>query len=215
MSEPTVIHCRGHAAVSAGDTRALEIIDAEAWAAHGAAIGYAASFDPAAINRLRGRIRVEIAVADQRETFEATVSPQYHRGQPLIFRREPMARLRSFAYQSSKAAADLPRALIEALRQPDAECTLTLTPLSEPLPPGALFLVGLPIGNQADLSPRAIDVLSSVDLILAEDTRIAHDGLAWRGIHTPLKSCFAHNEKSRAAEAAARSARGERRALGS
>jgi 16S rRNA (cytidine1402-2'-O)-methyltransferase len=73
--------------------------------------------------------------------------------------------------------------------------------------------VALPIGHQGDLSPRAVDVLSSVDLILAEDTRIAHDALAWRGIRTKLQSCFAHNERSRAPDIARRLAEGQRIAL--
>jgi len=213
MNEPIVIRCRGHAAIKASDPRAIEVIDADGWAARDGAIGYAASFAPEALDRLRGRVRVEIAAGGASDRFEATISPQYHRGQPLIFRREPMARIKAFAYQSSKAAADLSRPLIEAMRSPDAEIVLSLTQLEEPPPPGVLFLVGMPIGNQADLSPRALDVLASVDLILAEDTRVAHEGLAWRGIRTPLRSCFSHNEKARAAEAAERLARGERLAL--
>ena len=39
---------------------------------------------------------------------------------------------------------------------------------------GALFVVSLPIGNDADVSPRAIEVLERVDLVLAEDTRRLH-----------------------------------------
>jgi 16S rRNA (cytidine1402-2'-O)-methyltransferase len=207
------LHARGHAAITATDTRALELIDAEDWANRDGAIGYDLRFDPEALDQLRGRVKVTLSCGGETDQFEATVSPLFHRGQPLLFRREPAARSRAFAFLSSKAAADLSRPLIAALQRPDARLDITLTPLAETPPPGVLYLVALPIGHQGDLSPRAVDILSSVDLILAEDTRIAHDALGWRGIRTKLQSCFAHNERIRAAETARKLAEGQRIAL--
>ena len=58
----------------------------------------------------------------------------------------------------------------------------------------ALFLVPTPIGNLADMTFRAIDVLKSVDLILAEDTRNSSILLKHYDIHTPMKSFHAYNE---------------------
>ena len=57
-----------------------------------------------------------------------------------------------------------------------------------------LFLVPTPIGNLADMTFRAIDVLKSVDLILAEDTRKSRVLLKHYEIHTPMKSFHAYNE---------------------
>lgn len=66
--------------------------------------------------------------------------------------------------------------------------------------PGSLYVVATPIGNLSDLSPRALEVLRSVGLILAEDTR--HTGLLLRrfSIDAPMLSFHKFNEKSRAEE---------------
>jgi len=61
-----------------------------------------------------------------------------------------------------------------------------------------LYVVATPIGNVSDCSEHAIQVLSSVDFILAEDTRRTKRLLADLGIDAPqLISCFAHNEAKR------------------
>lgn len=58
-----------------------------------------------------------------------------------------------------------------------------------------LYIVGTPIGNLADMSPRAVDVLRSVDLIAAEDTRVFAKLAAHFDIKTPRVSCYEHNER--------------------
>jgi 16S rRNA (cytidine1402-2'-O)-methyltransferase len=60
--------------------------------------------------------------------------------------------------------------------------------------PGTLFLVSTPIGNMADLSARAVSVLSSVAAVLAEDTRHSRPLLDKHGIHAPLVAYHEHNE---------------------
>ena len=57
-----------------------------------------------------------------------------------------------------------------------------------------LYIVPTPIGNLGDITHRAIEVLSTVDLILAEDTRVTRRLLDKYNISTPLKSYHAHNE---------------------
>ena len=58
-----------------------------------------------------------------------------------------------------------------------------------------LYVVGTPIGNLADMSPRAIDVLKNVDLIAAEDTRVFGKLARYFDIKTKVVSCHEHNER--------------------
>lgn len=57
------------------------------------------------------------------------------------------------------------------------------------------YIVGTPIGNLADMSPRAIEVLKSVDLVAAEDTRVFGKIASHFGIKTKRVSCHEHNER--------------------
>ena len=76
-----------------------------------------------------------------------------------------------------------------------------------------LFVIATPIGNLDDITLRALDVLKSVDLIAAEDTR--HSGLLMKhfGIKKPFISYHEHNEAKRTAELVERLAAGEKVAL--
>ena len=61
---------------------------------------------------------------------------------------------------------------------------------------GKLFVVGTPIGNLGDLSPRAVEVLENVDFIAAEDTRVTLKLLNHFGIKKEMISYFEHNKSS-------------------
>jgi len=63
--------------------------------------------------------------------------------------------------------------------------------------PGRIELVATPIGNLADLSPRARQVLSDADIIAAEDTRHTAGLLRQLGVSRPLVSLHDHNEAAR------------------
>jgi len=66
--------------------------------------------------------------------------------------------------------------------------------------PGTLYLVATPIGNLADITHRALQVLNDVDLIACEDTRHTHKLLNHYGVTTKTISYHEHNEQQRAAE---------------
>jgi 16S rRNA (cytidine1402-2'-O)-methyltransferase len=59
---------------------------------------------------------------------------------------------------------------------------------------GTLFLVSTPIGNLGDMSHRAVEVLSSAALVIAEDTRHSRRLLEHYRVATPLGSYHEHNE---------------------
>ncbi|TDB35071.1 16S rRNA (cytidine(1402)-2'-O)-methyltransferase [Stenotrophomonas sp. TEPEL] len=76
-----------------------------------------------------------------------------------------------------------------------------------------LYVVATPIGNLADLSPRAQDVLRSVAAICAEDTRRSGQLLSHFGIQQPLVALHEHNEEALAQRLVARLQAGESLAL--
>lgn len=66
------------------------------------------------------------------------------------------------------------------------------------VPMSTLYIVGLPIGNAADISLRALWILDAVDLIACEDTRESRKLLDRYGIRTPTVAVHEHNERSAA-----------------
>lgn len=78
---------------------------------------------------------------------------------------------------------------------------------------GTLYLVGTPIGNLNDFSPRAVETLKLVDFIAAEDTRVTLKLCNHFGIHKPLLSYYEHNRVESAAVILPRLLAGESCAL--
>lgn len=78
---------------------------------------------------------------------------------------------------------------------------------------GKLFVVGTPIGNLSDFSPRAIETLSSVDFIAAEDTRVTIKLLNKFNINTPMVSYHKYNTHDRGEEICQRIENGENCAI--
>lgn len=62
---------------------------------------------------------------------------------------------------------------------------------------GKLYVVGTPIGNLGDFSPRAVEALEAVDFIAAEDTRVTMKLLNHFGIKKETVSYFEHNKKEK------------------
>ena len=92
---------------------------------------------------------------------------------------------------------------------PDDADDLTFAERGDPAPElpaksgsaGVLVVVGTPIGNLGDLSPRAVAALSSADVIYCEDTRHSRKLISHAGITgVPLRSLHQHNEMDRVDE---------------
>ena len=79
--------------------------------------------------------------------------------------------------------------------------------------PGTLYVVATPIGNLADLSPRALDTLRGVSAVAAEDTRHTAVLLRHYGVQTPTVSLHEHNERQVVPRLVARLRAGEALAL--
>jgi len=84
---------------------------------------------------------------------------------------------------------------------------------SAPHEPGTLYIVSTPVGNLGDFSFRAVDVLKSVSLILAEDTRHTRHLLERYDIQTRLASHHEHNEAKTVAGLVERLSAGDSMAL--
>ncbi len=78
---------------------------------------------------------------------------------------------------------------------------------------GKLYVVGTPIGNLSDFSPRAIETLGKVDFIAAEDTRVTVKLLNHFGINKPMLAYYEHNKMERGGDIMARLLSGEDCAL--
>jgi 16S rRNA (cytidine1402-2'-O)-methyltransferase len=85
--------------------------------------------------------------------------------------------------------------------------------MSEKIQPGTLYVVSTPIGNLDDITYRAIKILSSVDVIAAEDTRTSKILLNHYNISKPMLSYHSYNEQRRTPELISRLLEGQSVAL--
>ena len=85
--------------------------------------------------------------------------------------------------------------------------------IQQDYPPAALYVIATPIGNIGDITLRALHVLSLVDAVACEDTRITGTLLSQYGISKPLIAVHQHNEYRMTEQLVNRLSKGERIAL--
>ena len=79
--------------------------------------------------------------------------------------------------------------------------------------PGSLYVVATPIGNLGDITARAVEILKSVSVIVAEDTRHSRTLMNHLGITTPMTAYHEHNEARESPRLVARMTDGDSIAL--
>lgn len=194
-----VFRARGHPNVRGSHGKTFELTADEAITQAGTCIlgvECVVEGDPSA---LRGRVDVNLSCGSIRASTSGMINPLYLPTDPIIFRKDPLPKARSFAIGCAAAAADLDRALMEALRAPDAELVVEAVARQDATQ-GVVYVVGVPIGNDDDLSPRARRVLAGVDLVACEDTRTSQPLLDAIGSTARRVSYHDHNERERAQE---------------
>ena len=195
----TVIICKGHPNIRATHAKTFELTTDDTITQTGTCIiGVQCAYDEDALFQLRGRVRITLKAGELEDIVLARINPSFRRGDPLIFRRNDKTQPRTFCTSASKGSSGLDRDLINALQKEDAELQIVIEALDDDQAvEGVLYVVGMPIGNMADLSLRALDTLQSVDAILCEDTRTTRQMLSDFGISAELISYHDHNERSR------------------
>ena len=206
---------RGHGNITAMHDKSLELTrDTTITRRATCVVGVASTHDDRALLALRGRVALTLECDGVRDELEATISPFFLGDDSIVVRRGPGLRARTLAFDASKTAAELDRGLVSRLATGEHDVEVTIRVLDPEAAVGALFVVSLPIGNDDDLSPRAIAVLERVDVVLAEDTRRLH-ALEQRSGRQAAKAISYHdrNEAERVDGVLAQLRRGARVAL--
>ena len=168
---PVVIRARGHERITATHGKTFELsTDHSIGGEATCVIGVAAEADWDALGGVIGPVAIVIEAGGSRQTLNAEASPFWTRGHGLVVRRSDYRSDDTLAVHADAAAADLDRALVEALAAPAAEVVVTVRPLGPP-PAVALFtdrleprvangvrVYGVPVGDVA---------LDDVDVVLA------------------------------------------------
>src|SRR6476661_261295 len=131
--------CRGHPNVAATHAKTIELTrDADISRRATCVLGVASDHDDRALLTLRGRVEVVLECDGARDEFTATMSPFFLGDNSLVFRRGPGLRADTLAYDATKTAATIDRALVELLGSSDRRLHVTIRAVASEPTPGAL-----------------------------------------------------------------------------
>lgn len=194
--------CKGHLSVKATHRGSFELAEGSLLSERGTCIvGVDPQYDALSVLRLRGEVQITLRCGAFADSVRGRMNPKFLHGDPLVFRTFPNPQWRSICIGCDKDAAMLDRRLVRALCEPGAVLHVRIERLqSQTKPQGILYLIGSPLGNHEDLSPRALRTLRSIDLLLAEDTRTVKPILKASHSTARVISYHDHNEADRLAE---------------
>jgi hypothetical protein len=172
----------GHPAIRATHTKTLEFspdADITERATCVVAVGTERANAPVA-----GPVRITISARGQSFSLEARANSGWDASGSAVIRRGPMRLRGTLATHATAAASDLPRALVDALRDPGTQIEIDLSPAAGP--PCAV-LAALDPGRPA--GPQLAAEIAAADLVVAEDEdtaralgeRVAHGSVAVTG----------------------------------
>jgi hypothetical protein len=118
--------------------------------------------------RLAGPIRITISAGAESFEFEALANPGWTPGGPAVVRRSDRRLPGTLATEATASAADLPRSLVAALRDPAATVEVTLHPIA-----GRRFAVLAALDPDGPPDPRLSAEISAADVVVAEDAEAA------------------------------------------
>ena len=154
---------RGHPAIRATHAKTLELApDPDITERATCVLAVRSTAAPA--EPLAGPVRITIGAGGHAFTLHAHANPQWDPHGPIVVRRSPLRLPGTLATHADAAAADLPPALVAALRDPDTTVTVDVTPLAAP---GAVVLFAADPARPADPALRA--ELAAADVVVAED----------------------------------------------
>jgi hypothetical protein len=152
---------------------------------------------PDELSWLRGEVRLTLRAGGQTASGTATVNPGHEVSKRLVIRRSESADADTFAVRSTLTAADLPRAMVDALASPDAEVELTVAE-AEPAPP--LVILGEASGGRLAALAGAADPVNPArppEIWIGRIFRAPANSGAWTGSHARvwLSEAYAHNAR--------------------
>ena len=156
---PTTVtfSCWGHPAVRGTHGKTVELTaEPEITARATCVVGVRADVDGAELAGFSGPVSIALRAAQYEEVLHATAHAGFRPGGRLVIRRSPHRSAETFANRADRAAKDLSRELLAALRQPDTRLLVTVRGQRSPLggAKGALWLVAVPEGEPGAFRER-------------------------------------------------------------